>query len=288
MRFGFIGVGAMGGPVARNLIRGGRNVLVYDLNPEAIAKTVVAGESARKADSIDDLVDVDVLFTSLPLPPDVKNLMLGESGLISRMKSGAFYIDISTIDIGLARELDAACLEQGVKFLGCPQGRTPAMAEKAEQPIYAGGKEEDYQEMLPILKSIGKPVYLGNCEASYACKLIGNFIGIIFLVAISEGFKIAEKLGMDMELLYEILNQASGATSAQLASRGHMIVKNDYTSMFNLELALKDIRLGCKMAEDTGVDAKVAQLAKDYFEKANQAGFGKEDCMAVYKAVESK
>ena len=135
MQFGFIGVGAMGGTVARNLIRSGRNVLVYDLNPEAIAKTVAAGETGRKANSLAEMIDVDVLFTSLPLPDDVKNLMLGESGLITRMKPGAFYIDISTIDIGLARELDAACLEQGVKFLGCPQGRTPAQAEKAEQPI---------------------------------------------------------------------------------------------------------------------------------------------------------
>jgi 3-hydroxyisobutyrate dehydrogenase-like beta-hydroxyacid dehydrogenase len=287
MLCGFIGVGAMGGTVARNLIRSGRNVLVHDLNPEAVAKTVAAGKSAREAKNLAEMADVDVLFTSLPFPDTIRKLMLGATGLISQMKPGVFYIDISTIDIGLAKELDTACLEKEVKFLGCPQGRTPVQAEKAEQPIYAGGKKEDYETMLPILESMGKPVYLGNCEASYACKLIGNIIGIMFLTAISEGFKIAEKIGMDLELLYKSL-EVSGATSAQLASRGHMIVKNDFTSSFNLELALKDIKLGCQMAEDTGVDARVVQLAKDYFDKANKAGLGKEDCMAVYKVIESK
>ena len=140
--------------------------------------------------------------------------------------------------------------------------------------------------MRPVLESIGKPVYMGQCEASYACKLIGNLIGIIFLAAISEGFKIAENIGMDMEQLYQSL-QDSGATSHQLTARGHKIVTGDFTSLFDLDLALKDIKLGCKMAEDTGVDAKAARLAKDYFEKASQAGFGKEDCMAVYKAIET-
>ena len=286
MQFGFIGVGAMGGPVARNLIRYDYEVLVYDLNPEAIQRTLGAGTSGRRAAGLDDLEQVDCLFTSLPLPVDLETLMLGETGLLTRMKPGAFYVDLSTIDTGLAKQLDAACVEKGIKFLGCPLGRTPLHAERAEQPIYVGGRETDYQQMEPVLKRLGKPVYMGTCEASYACKLIGNMIGIIFLAAISEGLKVAENFGMDLQVLYDSLLD-SGATSHQLTARGHKIVSGDFSSLFNLDLALKDIKLALKMSADAGVDVKAAKLTTEYFEKANAAGFGKEDCMAVFKVIEN-
>ena len=288
MQIGFIGVGAMGGPLARNLIRDGRNVWIYDISPEAIERTVSVGETGRKAESLEDLYQADIVFTSLPMPDDLRQLMLGEEGFLNKMKPGSFYIDISTIDSGLATEVKNACLKKGIKFLGCPLGRTPAHAEKAQEPIYAGGKEEDFKEMQTLLESIGSPVmYMGSCEAAYTAKLLGNSMGCVYIGVISEAFKVAEKVGLSLDLFLNFAKE-SGGDSAQLNVRGPKIVNNDFSSLFGLDLALKDIRLGCKIAEDLGVDAKLMQQAREYFTRASQEGFGKEDAVAVFKAVGDK
>ena len=137
----FVGVGAMGGGLARNLIRAGKQVLVFDLNPEAVKQTLEAGSTGKAAAELQELAAADVVFTSLPLPQHLEETMLGENGLLKAMKPGAAYIDVSTIDPQTARKLSDAADAQGVKFLECPLGKTPAQAETAEEPIFAGGDQ---------------------------------------------------------------------------------------------------------------------------------------------------
>ena len=287
MQIGFIGVGAMGGALARNLIRSGKNVLVYDISSQAIERTISAGVTGRKAESIEEMRAVDVLFTSLPLPDDLKKLMLGEDGLLTKLKGGSFYIDVSTIDAGLAREINQVCLERNIRFLGCPLGRTPAHAERAEEPIYAGGKEEDFSEIRSLLESIGSPViYMGSCEASYTAKLLGNLMGGVYIAAIAEAFAIAEKVGLEKSHFLKFA-QESGGDSAQLNVRGPKIVDNNFSSLFGLDLLLKDMRLGCKIAESVGVDAKTMKQAREAFLRASQQGFGREDAVAVIKTIKT-
>jgi len=169
MQFGFIGVGQMGGGLARNLIRASKSVLVFDLNPEAVKATLAAGATGRAAEKIEELAGADVVFTSLPLPQHLESVMLGSNGLLCQMKPGSTYIDVSTIDPGTARKLSNAAEARGIHFLECPLGKTPAHAEKAEEPIFAGGKKSDFEMMLDTLKIIGKPVYyLGDVEAACA------------------------------------------------------------------------------------------------------------------------
>lgn len=157
-----------------------------------------------------------------------------------------FFIVTRTIDTGLATEVKNACLE-----------------------------------------SIGSPViYMGSCEASYTAKLLGNLMGGVFIATISEAFKVAEKVGLDLDLFLKFAKE-SGGDSAQLNVRGPKIVKNDFSSLFGLDLALKDMRLGCKMAEDLGVDVRIMQQARDVYAKASQEGFGKEDAVAVFKIINS-
>ena len=159
MQIGFIGVGQMGGGLARNLIRAGKTVLVHDLNPEAVKTTLAAGTTGRAAASLDEIAAADVVFTSLPLPQHLESVMLGEKGLLAKMRKGATYIDVSTIDPGTARKLSDAAEARGIDFLECPLGKTPAHAEKAEEPIFAGGKKAVYEKMLSLLQIVGKPVY---------------------------------------------------------------------------------------------------------------------------------
>jgi len=285
MIFGFIGVGRMGGGLARNLIRKGKEVLVYDLNPEAMQKTVNAGATGKASRQVRDLALADILFTSLPLPQDVEGVMLGKDGLFNLMKEGSTYIDVSTIDPRTARKLSDAAEVRKIHFLECPLGKTPAHAEKAEEPIFVGGKKEVYQKMKDILAMIGSPViYLGEVEASAAFKLISNLMGMTNLAVLAEGMRLGEKAGIEMSMFLELLND-TGGKSFQSEIRGPWIAKGDFANRFGLDLALKDVRLGCEMAETWGNDAETMKVALDYFRKASSEGFGKEDCCAIYKVI---
>lgn len=285
MKFGFIGLGQMGGGLARNLIRAGKEVKVFDLNPEAINKTLAAGTTGSAVKSAQGLADVDVLFTSLPLPRHLEEVMLGEKGLINKMKPGATYIEVSTIDPQTARKLSDACAARGIDYLQCPLGLTPAHAEQGTEPIYVGGKKEVYEKMKDVLEIVGGEInYLGEVEASAAFKIISNLIGMTNLAVLSEGIKIGEKANINKELLLKLLAE-TGAFSFQMKVRGPWIVNNDFANRFGLDLALKDVRLGIEMADSWGNDAKTMRIALDYFKTASAQGYGKEDCNAIYKVI---
>ena len=285
MLFGFIGVGRMGGGLARNLIKAGKDVLIFDLSAEAVQKTIAAGKTGKAVKEIRKMSGADVVFTSLPLPTDVEGAMLGEKGLLGMMKPGSAYIDVSTIDPKTARRLSDAAGARKIHFLECPLGKTPAHAEKAEEPIFAGGKKEVFEKMKGILEIIGKPVvYMGEVEASAAFKLISNMIGMTNLAVLSEGMRIAEKAGIEANMFLEQMKD-TGGKSFQLEVRGPWIVNGDFANRFGLDLALKDVRLGCEMAEAWGNSAKAMKTALEYFREASAKGFGKEDCNAIYRVI---
>ena len=275
----------MGGGLARNLIRAGKEVLVYDLNPEAVQKTLEAGSTGKAASQLQELATADIVFTSLPLPQHLEETMLGETGLLNAMREGATYIDVSTIDPQTARKLASAAETAGIKFLECPLGKTPAHAEKAEEPIFVGGDEAVYQELKPTLEIIGNPIYyMGTVEAACALKLISNLIGMTNVAVMAEGIRIGEKAGIEPKYLLELLDD-TGAKSFQMDVRGPWIVAGDFNSRFGLDLALKDVRLGVEMAKAWGNDARTMQVALDYLKQGSANGLGKEDCNAIYKII---
>ena len=285
MQIGFIGVGAMGGGLARNLIRADKSVLIYDINAATVEKTLAAGTTGKAVQNAAELAGCDLVFTSLPLPAHLQETMLGDAGLLAKMNPGAVYIDVSTIDPGTARELEAAAKEKGIGFLECPLGKTPAQAETAEEPIFVGGHETVYEKVKDILEIIGNPVtYLGTVDAACAVKLISNLIGMTNLAVLAEGIRIGEAAGLDKKLLLELLDD-TGAKSFQMNVRGPWIASGDFDARFGLDLALKDVRLGVEMAQAWGNDAKTMQVTLDYLKQASGGGLGKEDCNAIYKII---
>jgi 3-hydroxyisobutyrate dehydrogenase-like beta-hydroxyacid dehydrogenase len=285
MQFGFIGLGNMGGGLARNLVRAGKEVLLFDLSSEAIDKVLAVGTTGKAAGSVDELAVVDVLFTSLPLPTHLEKVMMGDDGLLNKMKQGATYIDVSTIDPKSARKLSDAAIAKGIEFLECPLGKNPPAAEAGEEPIFVGGEQATYEKMKEILAIVGDPIYyMGAVEAAAAFKLISNLIGMTNVAVIAEGFKLGEKAGIDPKLLLELL-QDTGAASFQLDLRGAWIAENDFANRFGLDLALKDVRLGCEMATEWGTQAKLMETALEYFKQGSSEGYGAQDCNAVYKVI---
>lgn len=284
MKIGYIGLGLMGGPLARNLIRAGKEVLIYDLSKEAIERTLMAGVSARVAHP-EDMGDCDVIFTSLPLPINVREVMMCGTGPLNKMKKGSVYIDVSTIDPSTAEEIEAYANQRGIGFIAAPLGKGPAQAEKAEEGIFVGGDKDSYEKVLPLLEIVGSPIcYLGGVKQAYAFKLITNMIGMTTLAVVSEGVHMAKQAGIDLTQFLHCVCE-TGGNSHQMQTRGPWIVANDFKNRFGVSLALKDVKLGCEMAGTWGYTARFAELAKEYYGKADQAGLGKEDCCAVYKVL---
>jgi len=275
----------MGGGLARNLIKAGKEVLVFDLSAEAVQKTIGTGKTGMAAREIREMAGADVVFTSLPLPRDVEGVMLGDKGLLGSMNPGSTYIDVSTIDPKTARRLSDAAEARKIDFLECPLGKAPAHAEKGEEPIFVGGKKDVYEKMKGVLAIVGKPVvYMGEVEASSAFKLISNMIGMTNLAVLAEGMRIAEKAGIEANMFLEQMKD-TGGKSFQLEVRGPWIINGDFANRFGLDLGLKDVRLGCEMAEAWGNSSKAMNVALEYFREASAKGFGKEDCNAIYKVI---
>jgi 3-hydroxyisobutyrate dehydrogenase-like beta-hydroxyacid dehydrogenase len=287
MSIGFVGVGLMGGPLARNLIRAGKDVLVFDLSEEAVKRTLESGTTGKAAGAIAELSGCDTVFTSLPMPQHVEGVMLGDDGLLAQMKEGAVHIELSTIDPQTSMKLRDAASAKGIGFLQCTLGKTPAHAEKAEEPLFIGGDKALYEQLAELWPIIGSPsYYMGGVEASCAVKLISNMVGMANLAVLAEGMLAGEKAGIEKNVLVELL-QDTGARSFQMDVRGPWIAEDDFKNRFGLDLALKDVRLGCEMARSWGLDLKAMEAVLDLYKQASAAGHGKEDCNAVYKAIGS-
>jgi 3-hydroxyisobutyrate dehydrogenase-like beta-hydroxyacid dehydrogenase len=285
MKIGFIGVGLMGGPLARNLIRAGKEVLVYDLSEEAVQRTLEAGSSGAAATAVADLADCGLVFTSLPMPAHVQGVMLGADGLYEKLAGGTVHVELSTIDPQTSVALRDSAGAKGIEFLQCTLGKTPAHAEKAEEPMFIGGDKAVFEKMADIWPIIGAPAYyMGGVEAACAVKLISNMVGMGNLAILAEGIRVGEQAGIEKNLLIELL-QDTGARSFQMDVRGPWIAAGDFNNRFGLDLALKDVRLGCEMARAWGLDLGAMEAVLALYKSASEQGYGKEDCNAVFKAI---
>ncbi len=280
MKIGFIGLGRMGGGLARNLILSGNDVYLFDINREAANEIATAGGTV--VESTEQLATIaDVLFTSLPLPEHVTNILVEEK-LIKRMKKNAIVVDVSTIDPTTATLIKKETKKHDIQFIACPLGKGPKQAYEGTLPLFVGGEQHIYQKLEPIFKQIGVPFYLGDVEQSTAFKLISNMVGMTNLLAMSEGFKLAQSTGIDLEQ-FKMLLHDTGADSAQLHLRAPLILADNYDQMFSVDLACKDVRLGIEMAEAYKSKTALTDVTLNYLNKASQEGYGQEDCAALYK-----
>lgn len=284
MKFGFIGLGKMGSGLAKNLARAGYDVWLYDISEEAVERVQSVG--GFKAGSTSEIAQkADVIFTSLPLPVHLQSLLMEEAGLISQMKPGSILIDVSTIDPKTAREIANEAEKHEVGFLACPLGKGPAQAEEGTEPIFVGGKEELFNECKVFLEKIGNPVsYIGDVEQSTAFKLISNMVGMANLAVMSEGIQLAVEAKIDPNQ-FKALMHDTGGDSAQLHLRGPMILANDYTPKFSVDLAAKDVRLGVEMAEAMDLTVPFSTQALQRLQETQKLGYGDMDAAALHHST---
>src|SRR6476661_6583096 len=247
-RVGFIGVGNMGGPMARNLIKAGHSLKVYDLSDEAVSFAIQSG--AKRAASVKDAASgVDFVVTMLPVGANVRSVFLGD-GVIAAADPGTVLIDSSTIDVDSARAVHAAATERGFAMLDAPVSGGVVGAEAATLTFMCGGDKATFLKARPLLEGMGKNiVHCGGPGFGQVTKICNNMVAGITALAVAEAFVMGEKLGVERQTLYDVLS-TSTASSVILTRMCPMpgavpaaASSHAFKPGFAAKLMLKDLRL---------------------------------------------
>lgn len=266
----FIGVGNMGGPMARNLIKAGHGVTVFDVSAAATEPVVKAG--ARKADTSNLAVgEADCVITMLPAGSHVRSVYL-DNGILAYAKKDALLIDSSTIDVDSAKAVHAASESAGFAFIDAPVSGGTGGAEAGTLTFMCGGKEDAFARARPILENMGKRIVLaGGAGAGQAAKICNNMLLAISMIGTCEAFVLGEKLGLDPQKLFEIASTSSGqcwSLSTYCPVPGPVPTSpanRDYAGGFAAALMLKDLKLSQAAAQSAGATTPLGAEATQLY-----------------------
>ena len=286
-KIGFIGLGAMGNHMAKNLIKGGYGLTVYDLNPQPVQALVSAG--AREAKSCADAArGVEVVITMLPADDEVKTACLGSGGVLEGAEPGTVLIDMSTIAPHTSKQVAAEAKKKGIEFLDAPVSGGTVGAEKATLTIMVGGDKALLDEHIEILQVMGKIIYhVGGVGMGETVKMVNQMLVGINLAGIVEALVMGTKLGVAPEILYKIIRASSG-NSFMLDSRvpNHILTGNFTQPGFAVDLLRKDLGLSLESAKINKVPLHMTSQAYQVFTRASAEGLGKKDMASVVQLLE--
>jgi 3-hydroxyisobutyrate dehydrogenase len=289
-RVGFIGVGNMGSLMARNLIRAGHSLKVYDVREEAVHFAVQSG--AKRAGSATEAArGVEIVISMLPAGGDVRAVYLGE-GVIGAADPGTVLIDSSTIDVDTARAVHAAAAERGYAMLDAPVSGGVAGAEAATLTFMCGGDSATFQRALPLLQDMGKNIlHCGAAGLGQVTKICNNMVAGIAVLAVAEAFVMGEKLGVQRQALFDALS-TSTASSFILNKTCPMpgpvpgsASSNGFKPGFAAKLMLKDLRLSQAAAQSAATPTPLGAAATAAFAMHVANGFGDLDMSSIVKLV---
>jgi 3-hydroxyisobutyrate dehydrogenase len=278
MKVGFIGLGAMGEGMALNLRRAGHDLVVHDLKRSSAAALEEAG--ASWADSVVELAgSVDVVFTSLPGPAEMRRVGTGDGGLLSALKPGSVWFDLTTNSPTVVREVHATCREHNVELFDAPVSGGPKGARSGKLAIYVGGDREPFDKFGPILDAIGDQVlYVGDIGAGNTAKLVHNCGSMIIRSGIAEVFTMGVKAGVEPAALWHALRQGAIGRARTFDRIGDRYLQEAFDPpSFALALANKDLRLALELAEQLDVPMRAARLVQEDFQEALDRGWGDRD-----------
>jgi len=287
-RIGFIGVGTMGLPMAKNLLNKGFAVTAFDANPEAVTAAAAAGMTAA-ASAAECVATADIVITMLPSSPNVESVYTGDGGVLAAARRGTLCVDMSTIDPAVSRRVAAAGKERGVRFIDAPVSGGVPRATDGTLAIMVGGETADVQEALPALQAMGANViHVGPVGSGEVAKLCNNLISGVVAVALSEAFRIAEGFGVDPKIVTDVISKSSGNTWVMehmhpvpgLVARAAST--NEYRPGFMTDLMCKDLGLAVDAARALRVPVFVAPAAQQVYRLASSHGLGRKDFTSVY------
>jgi 3-hydroxyisobutyrate dehydrogenase-like beta-hydroxyacid dehydrogenase len=282
MQLGFVGTGTMGAPMARCLIEAGHELTVFDVRPAATAELVARG--ARAAGGPAEVAQrSEVVFTSLPGPPEVEHAVLhSSSGILAGLAAGSAYIDMTTNAPAVARRIAEACRARGVEMLDAPvSGRPPTMT------VMAGGDAAVLAKYRPLLAAMaGNIFHVGETGAGCVAKLVTQYLGYTNFVAALEGMLIGAKAGIDLAQLARIVPLSAGA-SRTFDNIPRSVLTGTFTAGGTLDIVAKDLTLACDLAREVATPANLGLLAHDVLHRAQAQGWGQEGFPVAVKILEA-
>lgn len=270
MDIGFIGLGNVGLPLARNLIGAGHRLAVYDLDPARAAGLAEAG--ARIAGSpVDAVAGCGIAVTSLPNPRAVHAVVAGPDGILAAMPAGSLWLEMSTTDAEEMRAHAAEATARGLEVLEAPITGGCNRAWTGEISILVGGDPEVFARYRPVLSVMGGEVeHMGPIGAASTVKVITNMLAFVHLWASGEALMLAKRAGVDLAAAYHGIRISSGNSFAH-ETEAQLVLNGSYNVGFTLDLALKDMGLALGLGRDTGTPLALAELVGDYLEEARVA-----------------
>ncbi|HEY3066584.1 MAG TPA: 3-hydroxyisobutyrate dehydrogenase [Methylomirabilota bacterium] len=288
MRVGFIGTGAMGRPMVKNLIAKGHAVVAYDVVPTALAEAVALG-AARAGSAAEAAKSAEIVVTMLPSSSHVERAYLDAGGVLEGAAAGRLCVDMSTIDPAVSRRVAQALAQRRVRFLDAPVSGGVTGAENATLAIMVGGDAKDVEEARPVLAAMGANIiHVGTVGSGEVAKLCNNLIAGVAAVAVSEAFRIAEGFGVDPKVLTQVIAKSSGNTwvMENMHPVPGLVAKaasnRDYAPGFTTDLMAKDLGLAVNAARELRVPVVVAPAAQQVLRLASSHGLGRRDFSAVF------
>lgn len=288
MHTAFIGLGAMGGPMACNLVRADLDIIVFNRTPEKAA--VVAELGAQTADSARAAAQgADIICICVSTPDALRAVLLGPDGAIAGAQAGDLFIDFSTVDPATSQEMAQACAAVGAAYVEAPVSGGVGGAKSGALTIMVGASSADYERALPVFTIVGKDiVHVGAIGAGSQVKLINQMLVGANLAAVLQAFVLGNVAGIDPEVLYGLLSRSSGNSNMLNRAVPGNLLPRKFDAGFSLDLLLKDLRLGIGFAEELGVSASLATAAQAVFQEGAEAGVGNKDMTAAVLPLEQR
>lgn len=282
MKLAFVGLGNMGLPMARNLVKAGYEV--YGLNRSKAKEDAFVNAGGKAGRTLTELAqEADVLMTCLPMPADVEKVFLGEEGIIPNGRKGLILIDFSTVSPDLNRKVEAAARQAGMSFLDAPVSGGTVGADQGTLSVMVGGEKDVYDQVLPLLQVVGQNIYhVGATGSGNVVKLINQLMVGVHTQSASEAMILGEAMGVSKETLHQILSASFAQSRIYDRHYTQFVQANQFEPGFALNLLHKDMTLLESMAQGSGTPIPISSYAGTLLGAAKAGGFGDKDMSSMY------
>ena len=276
MKIGFIGLGIMGKPMAKNLLKAGYPVMVYDIVAEAVKELVQAG-AEQGSSSADVASKSEIIITMLPNSPHVKEAVLGKGGVLEGAKPGTILVDMSSIAPLASKEISEKAAEKGVVMLDAPVSGGEPKAIDGTLSIMVGGPEDAFKKVEEILKKMGASVvHIGDIGSGNITKLANQIIVALNIAAMSEAMVLATKAGVDPEKVFEAI-RGGLAGSTVLNAKVPLVLQGNFKPGFRIELHIKDLMNALETGHEIGVPLPLTSQVMETMQALKVDGKAKDD-----------
>ena len=278
---GFIGLGRMGKPMASNLCKKGFELLVYDVDPQALA--AFGRLNAKSAQSIADIArHCDIVITMLPGSSQVEAVVLGADGLLAHGHTGQLILDMSTIDPTTTDLLAERASKKGMSVVDAPVGRLASHADRGESLFMVGASAKDFERVQPLLQAMGTTIHhCGKVGTGIRTKLVNNYLAVVSCQLNAEALALAQRFGLNLEKTLEVIDGTSAYNGQLRMNWPTKVLKGDISAGFTIDLAHKDLSLILDAAHKAKLPLPVAAAAREMFSLARAGHYAQSDFSAM-------